>query len=108
MVLEVAALVVAIINAIIAGQPVFSKLWEKIKAFFGGSSKIPYSQGPGTFAEGYFLPREPTKGVATTSHRSTSPTAIAARCPIVQRYGSILSPERRDSEQPMGDLGTRG
>lgn len=44
MVLEVAALVVAIVNAIIAGQPVFSKLWEKIKNFFGGSSKIPYSK----------------------------------------------------------------
>jgi hypothetical protein len=107
MVLEVAALVVAIINAIIAGQPVFSKLWEKIKNFFGGSSKIPIFPSPGAFAEGFFSPRETTKGLATTSHRSTSPTAIAARCPIVQRYGSILSPGKREPEQPMGNLGTR-
>lgn len=40
MVLEVAALIVAVITAILSGQPLFSKLWKKIKAFFGGSSKI--------------------------------------------------------------------
>lgn len=43
MVLEVAALVVAIINAIVAGQPIFSKLWEKIRNFFGRSSKDSHS-----------------------------------------------------------------
>lgn len=54
MVLELAALIVAIVNAVIAGGPIFSKLWAKIKGFFGGSSKTPSPpfmvQGP-SFAE---------------------------------------------------------
>ena len=57
MVLEVAALIVAVINAIFAGQPLFSKLWQKIKAFFGGSSKLTYLKVWETLLKFSFLPQ---------------------------------------------------
>jgi hypothetical protein len=43
MVLELASLVVGIINAIFAGIPIFTNLWHKIKSFFGGSRKFSLS-----------------------------------------------------------------
>lgn len=54
MVLEVAALIVAVITAVFSGQPLFSKLWKKIKAFFGGSGKIARFKLQRPFAEGSF------------------------------------------------------